>query len=43
MFFFWEYGYKDLDKTDKEKSWSLINPDETHRPAVEEIKKFLTE
>jgi len=38
--FFWEYGYKDLDKTDKEKSWSMINPDETHRPAVEEIKNF---
>ncbi len=41
--FLWEYGYLGLDKTNREKSWSMINPDGTHRPAVDEIKKFLRE
>lgn len=39
--FLWEYGYKDLDKTNKEKPWCLINPDESHRPAIDEIKGFI--
>ena len=41
--FVWEYGYKGLDKANKEKSWCLINPDGSHRPAVDEIKEFLRE
>ena len=36
--FVWEYGYKGLDKANKEKSWCLINPDGSHRPAVDEIR-----
>ena len=39
--FLWEYGYKGLDKTDEQKSWCLINSDESHRDAVKIIKKFL--